>query len=110
MPVLGPVSVRCLLSTNINNQTSHPPIHKWGEYSILKFHTLSKPVWGEGGLHENNEVLQVIGIYDNYLFCLPPPAVLFESTSIAPDSRKSEDAHCDTFAEVHSWNFISLEG
>jgi len=91
MPALGPVSVRCLLSTTINKQTSHPPIHNWREY-ILKFHTLSKPVWGEGGLHENNKVLEVTGIYDNYLFCFPPPAVFFVSISIIPDLEKSEDA------------------
>lgn len=87
MPVLGLVSVRCLLSTNINKQTSHPPIHNWGEYNSLKFHTLSKPVWGEGGLQENNKVLEVSGIYDNYLLCFPPSAVFLVFISIIPDLK-----------------------
>lgn len=101
MPMLGPVSVRCLFSTNINKQTSHPPIHKWGEYNILKFHTLSKPVWGEDELHENNKVLEVTGICDNYLFCFPPPAVFFVLTSIIPDFEKSEDGQYDTFSVAY---------
>lgn len=106
MPVLGSLSVRCLPSTNINKQTSHPPIHKWGEYNVLKFHTPSEPVWGEGRLRENNKVLEVTGIYDNYLFCFPPPAVFFVLISIVPDFGKSEDAHYDTFSVADRISFL----
>lgn len=81
-------------------QTSHPPIHKWAEYNILKFHTLSKPVWGEGELHENMKVLEVTGIYDNYLFCLPPPDVLFVSVSIIADFEMSEGSLWHVFSSI----------